>query len=67
VCSGIQLTPGRHVALGQDALAVEQTARWRTESDALTDPQTVASVFRVVEGRVASVMRYPDLEAALSS
>jgi hypothetical protein len=55
------------VALGQDALAVEQTARWLTESGALTDPQTVASVFRVVDGRVASVMRYADLETALSS
>jgi ketosteroid isomerase-like protein len=67
VRTGIQLTPGRQVALGQDSLAIEQSARWRTDSGGLTEPQTVASVFRVRDGRVASVIRYADLEAALSS
>jgi ketosteroid isomerase-like protein len=55
------------VSLGEARLVVEQTARWRTESGALTEPQTVASVFRVVDGRVSSVVRYADLDAALSS
>jgi hypothetical protein len=65
--SGIQLTPGQHVWRPDGSLAIEQTACWRTESGELTEPQTVASVFRVVDGRVSSVLRYPDLEAARSS
>ena len=65
--SGIQLTPGQHAWRTDGDLAVEQTARWRTDSGELTQPQTVASVFRVVDGRVSKVVRYADLAAALSS
>jgi ketosteroid isomerase-like protein len=67
VRAGIQLTPGRHVSVGPGRLVVEQAARWRAESGGLTEPQTVASVFGVVDGRVTSVVRYPDLEAALEA
>ena len=65
--SGIQLTPGQYVWRPDGSVALEQSARWRSESGALTEPQTVASVFRVVDGRVSSVRRYDDLEAARSS
>jgi hypothetical protein len=65
--SGIQLAPGQHVWRPDGSVAIEETARWRTETGELTSPQTVASVFRVVDGRVSSVLRYPDLEAARSS
>jgi hypothetical protein len=65
--SGIQLRPGQHVWRSDGSLAIEQTAIWRTETGELTSPQTVASVFRVVDDRVTSVLRYPDLEAARSS
>jgi hypothetical protein len=63
----IQMAPGRQEWRADGSLAVEQTARWLAESGELTEAQTVASAFRVVNGRVASVIRYPDLEAALSS
>jgi ketosteroid isomerase-like protein len=65
--SGLRLEPGRHEPLADGRLAVEQTARWRTDSGELSEAQTVASVFRVVDGRVSSVLRYADLSAARSS
>ena len=59
--------PGEHVWRADGCLAIEQTATWRTETGELTAPQVVASVFRVVDGRVSSALRYPDLEAARST
>ncbi len=60
--AGIRLTPLRVVARGQ-TLVVEQDARWSADEPS----HRVASVFRVRDGKVASVVRYPDMEAALSA
>jgi len=49
-------------------VVVEQGASWRgPEPGTTTEPQTVASVFIVKDGRVASVLRYADLAAALEA
>ena len=44
-------------------LVVEERARWAGD-DA---PQVVASVFRVQDGKVTSVIRHPDVAAALEA
>jgi ketosteroid isomerase-like protein len=49
---------------GDGALIVEQAAVWQAENGELTQPRTVASLFRVRRGRVASVIRYPDVGSA---
>jgi hypothetical protein len=47
---------------------VEERARWRSaETRLLSEPQTVASAFLVLDDRVASVVRHPDLPAALQA
>jgi ketosteroid isomerase-like protein len=46
-----------------EAVVVEQQAGWPGD----TEPQRVASVFRVRDGLVTSVIRYPDVTAALES
>jgi hypothetical protein len=63
---GLAFTLGL-VALSIEAAGwvVEQVAQWRGPDGALGEPQVVASVFRVCEGRVCSVVRYTDFEAAL--
>ncbi len=60
----VQMEPLRIFASG-DVVVVEQSARWASPDGQETDPQTVASVCRVQDGRVASVLRYPDLPSAL--
>lgn len=51
-----------------DTVVVEQEAWWRSaETGEMTGHQTVASVLVVQRGRVASVVRYPDLARALGS
>ena len=63
--SGITLEPGCCYQRAR-TVVVEQQARWRLSEDgALGEPQTVASVFLVQNGRVASVVRFPDLASAL--
>ncbi len=58
----VRLEPLRVVPRG-GVVVVEQTATW---DDADPDPPAVvASVFVVRDGRVASVVRYDDLETAL--
>ena len=47
-----------------DSVIVEQRATWQAASD---EPQVVASVFGVRDGRVASVVRYPSLADALKA
>jgi ketosteroid isomerase-like protein len=47
---------------------VEQDAEWQSaETDEITGRQILASVFVMRDGRVASVIRYPDLAAALAA
>jgi ketosteroid isomerase-like protein len=64
--AAIQLEPGR-VYARPGTLVFEQIARWRAEDGTLTEPQMVASVFRVAAGKATSVLRYPDLPAALTA
>lgn len=56
----IRLEPWR-VFHRADKVVVEQRAEWRSADSV----QTVASVFSVHDGRVASVLRYGDLTEAL--
>jgi SnoaL-like protein len=60
----IRLEPLRWKARA-DVVVVEQTARWRTPEGDLSEPQTAASVFRVVDGKVAGVIRLDNFEQAL--
>jgi ketosteroid isomerase-like protein len=62
----IALEPSRIYA-GQGTVVAEQNARWRAEEGRLTEPKVVASIFRVDSGLVTSVLRYPDLPAALAA
>jgi hypothetical protein len=48
-------------------VVVEEKARWATEGGQLTEPQTLASVFRLRDGQVSSVIRFEDFDAALAS
>ena len=59
----VRLAPRRIYARGS-SVVVEQEATWTAAAEA---PQTVASVFTTRDERVASVVRYPDLAAALAA
>ena len=64
--AGIQLQPVRFVE--RDGLVVvEQSAQWKTPEGGLTEPQAAASVFRLLNGKVDSVLRYADLPTALEA
>ncbi len=63
--AGIHIQPERffHDA---EKVVVEQRAQWRNaETEEATSSQTVASVFVVRDGKVASVLRYDTLPNAL--
>ena len=61
----VRLAPGRTFHRG-DTVVVEQAAEWRDgETGAPIGAATVATVFVVRDGRVASVARHDDLAAAL--
>jgi ketosteroid isomerase-like protein len=62
----IQLEPVRWQS-GPTTVVVEEKARWATEGGQLTEPQTLASVFRLRDGQVSSVIRFEDFDAALAS
>src|SRR5947208_1743536 len=59
--AGVRMVP-RQIFGRDNAMVVEQDATWPG-----ADAQTVASVFKVEGGRVASVVRYPDLTSALDA
>lgn len=62
--ANIRLEPGR--TFGEaSTVVVEQGAEW--QSTVPGGVQTVASVFVVSDGLVASVVRYPDLASALQA
>lgn len=49
-------------------VVVEESAQWRsTEAGQATGSQIVATVFRVDDGRVRRVARYPDVASALQA
>ena len=61
----VRLVPGRVFHRGH-TVVVEQAAEWRDgETGAPTGAATVATVFVVRGGRIASVARHDDLAAAL--
>ena len=64
--AGIQLAPRRWFASLTD-LVVEQVASWRGPDGVVTDPQIIASSFRVENGRVTRTLRYGSLEEALAA
>jgi ketosteroid isomerase-like protein len=64
--AGVHLE-ARDVYGRQEVVVVDQAGRWRSAEGQLTDPQDVASVFRIRDGRVSSVIRYPDLASALQA
>jgi hypothetical protein len=61
------MEPGRIFARADAPVVVEQAARWRTADGQLGDAQAAASVFCTEDERVSSVIRYPDLAAALQA
>jgi ketosteroid isomerase-like protein len=64
--AGIRLDPER--AWQRDEVCVvAQRARWSGPDGGPGAPQDVASVFRVRNGRVASVVRYGDVAEALAA
>src|SRR5437667_11375051 len=58
--AGVRLEPRRTFGRSE-VVVVEQSARWPSADGHLAEAQTVASVFRVNAGRVASGVRHPDL------
>ncbi len=65
--ANVRLRPGRVYASG-GAVVVEQEAVWMTADEGRpSDSQTVASVFRVADGRVVAVIRHGTLEEALEA
>ena len=63
--ANIRLTPLR-VLHRDDTVVVQQEAEWRSaETGLVTGRQTLASIFVVRDGRVASVVRYDNLTNAL--
>ncbi len=65
--AGISLEP-RRIFHRAGTLVVEQAARWRqSETGPMTDPESVATVFLVREGRVTSVVRHPEVASALAA
>jgi ketosteroid isomerase-like protein len=64
--AGIRLEPGRLFQQG-DVVVVEQRAQWRAADGTLGELQPAATVFRLRDGRITSILRYPDLTTALAS
>jgi ketosteroid isomerase-like protein len=62
--ASVRLEP-RRIFCRNQMVVVDQAARWPTADGQRADPQEVASVFRVEDGRVASVLRHLDLASAL--
>ncbi len=60
--AGVRLEPLR-IVTHADAVIVEQNATWPADEGV----HRLASVFHVRDGKIASVLRYPDLGAALSA
>jgi phytoene dehydrogenase-like protein len=63
--AGIRLEPRRTVEVeGEHVIVVEQSAQWPTENGGYGEPRTVASVFRLRDGKIESVVRYADFASA---
>ena len=64
--AGIHLEPRRWFA-GLGNVVVEQIATWRTPEGGMTEPVTIASSFRLEDGKVSRMVRFESLEAALAA
>ena len=64
--ANIRLEP-RRIFHHADTVVVEQRARWHSHTGEAIGSQTVGSVFVVRDGRVARVVRYPNLPDALDA
>ena len=64
--AGIRMEPLKWHAQGNSVVVLER-AQWQTPDGESTQLQEVASVFRVEDGRVISIIRYADFEAALDA
>ena len=62
----IRMEPLDWQAHGTSVVVLER-AQWQTPDDESTQPQQVASVFRVEDRRATSVIRYADFDAALDA
>ena len=62
----IRLDPQR-VFHSEGVVVVQQSAQWASAEtgEMFAERTEAASVFRVHEGRIAAILRYPDLAAAL--
>jgi ketosteroid isomerase-like protein len=65
--TGIRLESQRVFSGDETVVVVEEVAQWRSADGSLSEPQLVASLFRVREGRVERVSRYDDLHSALEA
>jgi hypothetical protein len=61
VRSGIKLVPTRWHPVSERLVVVEEDATWPESPE----PATVATVFRLTDGKVSAALRKPDLESAL--
>ena len=64
--ASIQLEPRRWFA-SPTALVVEQVATWRGQGGEVTDPEVIASSFKVENGLVSRTVRYGSLDEALAT
>jgi len=64
--AGVRMQPGR-IFRRDGSVVVEEAAQWRSDDGSMTASQGVACVFGVRAGHVASVVRYPDVAAALAA
>lgn len=60
--SGIALQPHSWHPVSDRLMVVEQDATWPGD----TEPVRIATVFRVVNGKVTAALRLPDLDSALN-
>jgi SnoaL-like domain len=64
--AGMRMQPGR-LYQRDSAIVVEENAQWQTPDGQLTEPQGAACVFGIRNGRVASIVRHPDIASALEA
>jgi hypothetical protein len=64
--SGLNLELGAFLQRGA-VVVVSQEAQWSSGPGGAAEIQTVASVFRVHEGLIVSILRYADLDSALAA
>lgn len=63
----IQLHPQRVFHRG-NVVVVEQAAEWHApDTGEIVGRQSLATMFRVIDGRIAAVLRFPDLPSALET